>query len=179
MGSPNSISDIALFILLEQLESQNARKIESVVYSIYVWGCDSQYIVDLVIHHLSNLLPTQKEWIYLIIMRWDSEKKIPNELYSILTNEYMTCNSLSQKYCLHSILLKIGSDQIRSDTINYDALPMEYSLPKDGKIDRDSIYERFLNFREREDTYGENDDMGKRTFHSLSGINTRLSRELS
>ena len=159
LGSPNSILDIALFILLEQLESQNARKIESAVYSIYVWGCDSQYIVDLVIHHLSNLLPTQKEWIYLIIMRWASEKKIPNELYSILTNEYMTCNSLSQKYCLHSILLKIGSDQIRSDTINYDALPMEYSLPKDGKIDRDSIYERFLNFREREDTYGENDDI--------------------
>lgn len=168
LASPQSIADIALFILLEQLETNNARKIESAVYSIYVWGCDSPYIVDLVIHHLSNLLPTQKEWVYLIIMRWASEKRVSSELCSILTNEYITCNSLSQKYYLHSILLKIGSDQVRLNDINYDALPIEYSLPKDGIVDRNSIYERFLSFRETEDFYGENDDI--RRYISLNSL---------
>ena len=159
LTSPKSILEASLFILLEQIETHNARKIETAVYSIYVWGYNSPAIINMVIKNLSNLSSFQKEWIYPIIFRWAAEGKISAELFNILFNEYKSCNALSHKYYLHSILLKKDDAQVAVDNINYDVLPIEYTLPLIGTVNKKSIYENFLTFRETEDSYYVNDDI--------------------
>lgn len=156
---PKAISDIVPLILLEQIETHNARKIETAIYSLYVLGVNSSYVIETVIKNISNFSSFQKEWIYPIIYRWAAERKIPAELFNILLNEYKSCNALSQKYYLHSILLKEDDDQIELDSINYDALPVEYVLPSTGETDIRSVFEQFLLFREKGESSDYNDDI--------------------
>lgn len=136
-----TISEIAYFSLIEQLKTQNGRKVETALYAIYNLG---KYldVITLISKSWPNLSELQKDLLLISIARWQFEGTELDKLNSILYNEYISCNKLLRKYYLHSILkdkydLDIGK-------ISCDAEAIKYSLPIIGNYSNNSSFESFL-----------------------------------
>lgn len=163
-GAPNSYCELALYILLEQIETHNARKIESAIYSIYQLGRYAPMAISILSTHWDALSVFQKEVLLLAVRRWTANGTDElSALYSVLFKEYAESNSLEYKYSLHCVLSCYDSNEILQDQIDFTATPIEYRLPE-SHFPRpfDGPYKRFLDLTE--DWYGFshiNDDIRK------------------
>lgn len=141
---PNSLDEMVLYILLEQVESQNTRKIEAAILGIYTLGKHFNDIIKIVADKWCVFSVIQKEVLFPIIVRWIYDDLEMNELHSVLHKAYNNCNALSEKYYLHSILLLLKTNRVEVNKICYDAESCEYVLPTIGFTNDSSSYENFL-----------------------------------
>lgn len=142
--APKSLEEMALYILLDQADTQNARKMEGAIYAIYLLGVQFPNIMNVIIECWSRLSQIQMECSLIVIARWAADGICSEALKSFLLTLYNDCAELSQKYYLHSILLKLNDPNISINIISYAAPVNSYTLPQDGIADYGSYYERFL-----------------------------------
>lgn len=148
-GNPEDFEQFALCILLEQIESQNSRKMEAAIFAIQILGKQFNSVRDKIALEWFNLSDIQKDCLLLIITRWVHDNIPLNNLQDILIKEYEECNLLSRKYYLHSILLYTGLLNVEPDSISCEAEIQNYYLPQSGTRDNGSLYEGFLYIAEQ------------------------------
>lgn len=141
---PQSLSEMALYILLEQIETKNARKIETAIFAIYLLGLRFTEIMSALPSIWDNLSDLQTECLLLIIAKWIADGKCSEEIYIMLLRAYDSCGKLSHKYLQHSILLRLNVPEIEPDVLTYCADSEKYAFPEDG-VDVQAHYcEAFL-----------------------------------
>lgn len=145
--TPTSFSEMALYILLEQIESHNLRKIESAVYSIYSLGNNCPETITSLIACWDTLTVLQKRFILYAIYRWFIEKRIEGLscLFEVILGDYEECNSLNQKYLLHSVLNAYGTDVVCRESLDCTAHPFQYQPIVASLRNNSILYNRFLN----------------------------------
>lgn len=146
---PQSLAEMALYILLEQADTQNARKMEAAIYAIYLLGMQFPSIMSVIAEQWLKYSQIQEECLLIVIARWAAEGACSKEMNDFLLNMYNACSELSRKYYLHSILLKTGDPSVDVNTISCTAPASSYTLPQDGVFDNKSCYENFLSMVER------------------------------
>lgn len=141
---PQSLPEMALYILLEQIETKNARKIETAIFAIYLLGLRFTEIMSALPSIWDNLSDLQTECLLLIIAKWIADGKCSEEIYIMLLRAYDSCGKLSHKYLQHSILLRLNVPEIEPDVLTYCADSEKYAFPEDG-VDVQAHYcEAFL-----------------------------------
>ncbi len=141
---PNNLLKVSIFSLLDQIESQNARKIEGVLYALYLFGVHYHDTIEIIIKHWGVLSEFQKDFLLLIVYRWAFDGIHTELLYGFLEQENHSCDKLSMKFVLHSILHKLNPQKYNSEEIIYDSDSDNYSLPDSGYYDDNSIYESYF-----------------------------------
>ncbi len=147
--SPNSLCELVLYILLTQLESQNACKVETAIFSIYLLGKYIDETQNILALDWINFSELHKDYLLIPIARWEREEVISEELINVLRNEYQNCNQLTRKYYLHSVLVEKLS--LNKDQIDFTAKEKKYSLPLIGDIEQHPSIEQFLNLSDNND----------------------------
>ncbi len=150
MDTPKCLSEMILFILLEQIESQNARKIEVAVFALRLLGEQYSDVIDSIAINYKKLSIIQKQYLNIVITRWVYNGVDLRALRDVLLEEYATSNLLSEKYSIHSILRLLNVEGITDEQISYDAESISFSLPNKGELSTNSSYESFLSFIEGE-----------------------------
>jgi hypothetical protein len=146
---PSSYIEMVFYLLLEQIETQNERKIESAIYAIYRLGCSFHSVIQIVALQWKSLSEFQKDMLLIIIARWSIDKVNGFiDLYDVLFYDYKNCNSLERKYYLHSVLRLYSPNDSRLDGIEYIADPIEYRFTFDGTSLISSTADRFLKLSE-------------------------------
>ncbi len=125
---PQSLPEMATYILLEQISTKNARKIESAIYAIYLLGIRFPEIMNAISSIWDSLSGLQIECLLLIVFKWAADRKCSKEICDIVLHKYNSCTELSHKYLLHSILLKLGMPGFELDSLSYQANPKEYAF---------------------------------------------------
>ena len=158
---PNSLSEIVLYILLEQLTTMNTRKVESATHALYILGKHSSEVIPALVENWKNLLPIQKELLFPIFIRWANEDIDLCGLLAKLNEDYSICNSLTEKYYLHTILCALHVDGVNNDRISCDTPASIYQLPEPSwGIERPRLYEAFLSLQEEASAVDDiNDDI--------------------
>ena len=141
---PNNLLEVSIFSLLDQIESQNARKIDSVLDALYLFGVHYHDTIEIIIKHWGVLSELQKDFLLLIIYRWAFDGIQIDVLYDFLEQENHSCDKLSMKFVLHSILHKLNPQKYDSEVIKYDSDSDNYSLPDSGDYDDNSFYEPYF-----------------------------------
>lgn len=154
--SPESLAELALYILLEQINTQNARKMESAIYAIYLLGIQFPEIMKKISENWSILSQNQEECLLIVIAKWAAKEICSDELHIFIRDMYTNCSELTRKYYLHSILLKLKDTNVQQDIIIFDAPAKEYQLPDDGVEEYESCFENFLRLIE---DYSSNSDV--------------------
>lgn len=147
--TPQSFAEMVLYILLEQTEAQNARKLEIAVYAIYLLGMQFPEIMHIITERWSIFSQNQKEWLLVVITRWATEGICTKEFREFLLDLYRNCSELSRKYYLHSILLKLNEPSVEMGAVVCTAPAINYEYPKDGIADEVNCYTNFLSLLER------------------------------
>lgn len=147
--TPRSLLDMTFYILLEQADTQNARKIEIAIYAIYLLGQQFPQIMSLITERWSTLSKNQEECLLIVISKWAIEGICSNELHGFLLNVYNSCSELSKKYYLHSILIKLHEPSVGANVVSCTASVKEPLLPQEGIADDESCYENFISLIER------------------------------
>ncbi len=147
-STPKSVQELALYIMLEQIDTQNARKMESAIYAISLLGKQFPHVMDIIAGVWDTFSQNQEECLLIIIARWASDGICAESLCSILQNMYDACTELSRKYYLHSILLHLNSEGVNPEVISYNAPAINYTPSTIGMVDDDSYYERFFSLVE-------------------------------
>lgn len=143
-SKPGTIQELSLDIILEQIESQNARKLESAIFAMHLLGREFPQMMDILSDSWENLSQIQQENILLVAARWASEGICTKKLVYRLKIVYRDSADLYTKYYVHSILLSLSDADVLPQKISYDAAPVSYTLPKEGAEDSESYYENFL-----------------------------------
>ncbi|WP_407309835.1 hypothetical protein [Desulfosporosinus sp. SB140] len=146
--SPKTLAEMALYILLEQAESQNARKMEAAIFALHILGKHITFIIGIISTEWSRFSEVQKDCLLLIITRWVYDGVDLSKLYDTLAEEYTACNLLSRKYYLHSLLLLMNKRKIDRNSVCCSAESPDCALPISGYSDKSSIYENFLSLTE-------------------------------
>ena len=141
---PNNLLEKSIFRLLDQIESHNARKIESALYALYLFGVHYNDTLEIIIKNWDVLSEFQKEYLLLIVYRWAYDGIQTGLLYNFLEHENLSCDKISMKFILHSILHKLNPRKYNSEEIIYDVDQDNYSLPDSGYYDDNSIYESYF-----------------------------------
>lgn len=160
-NTPRSITEMALLILLEQADVQNPRKMETVIYAIYLLGIQFPEILSIIMENWDLFTDTQKECLLLVFVRWLVEGICPKEFHDFLLNVYNNCSELSQKYFLHSVLLRQQEPNIEVDVVTCTAPAISYEIPCDGIADEENCYRNFLSLIERHKGKAEADAIRK------------------
>jgi hypothetical protein len=148
-NTPQSITEMAFYILLEQADVQNARKLETAIYAIYLLGAQFPEIISTIIEQWTSFSDTQEECLLMAFVRWSAEGICPKELHDFLLNIYNNCSELSRKYYLHSVLLRLYEPSVEADAVSCKAPAISYEIPEDGIADKDNCYRNFLSLIER------------------------------
>ena len=148
-NKPQSYPELALYILLEQANVQNARKLEVAVYAIYLLGVQFPEIIPIVIGQWETLSDAQKECMLFVFVRWVAEEICLGELHEFLLNMYTDCSELPQKYYLHSILLHLREPSVEAGVVSCMAPAIDFKIPEDGIADEDNCFRNFLSMVER------------------------------
>lgn len=146
---PDSLAEMALYILLEQADMQNSRKLEIAIYAIYLLGLQFREIMHIIIEQWSSFSQNQEECLLIVIARWVNDGICPKELNDFLLDMYGNCSELPRKYYLHSILLKLRESSIKVGVVSCTAPAISYELSADGFADEDNCYRNFLSLIER------------------------------
>lgn len=145
---PKTVPELALYIMLEQIDTQNARKMESAIYAICLLGKQFPDVIDIIGESWAAFSQTQEECLLIIIARWASDGICAESLRTKLQNMYDACAELSRKYYLHSILIHLNSEWLDPEAISYNALAINHTLSTSGIVEDNSYYERFLSLVE-------------------------------
>ena len=145
---PNSLLEMSVCMLLDQIKSQNARKIESALYALHLFGLNYPETIELIIKYWGVLSEVQKNYILLIIYRWTFDGVETELLYGFIEKENLCCNLLSRKLILHSILHKLNPQKYIAGEIQFDAPSESLSFPDSGCFDKNSIYESYFSLLE-------------------------------
>lgn len=143
-NSPENIAEMALYILLEQISTRNARKMEMAFFAISVLGRNFDSVLVSIAKGWSAFSNDQKDALLLVITRWVYDGIDIGVLKSALNEEDKCCDLLPRKYYLHSLFQLIGDCSIDQEHISCAAQSMVYSLPQAGYPDPDNDYESFL-----------------------------------
>lgn len=146
---PDSFAEMVLYILVEQITTQNARRIKTALFAIQILGKEFSIVRDRIASEWDNFSGVQKDFLLLLIMRWAYDKIDLEKLINVLVAEYRECDLLSRKYYIHSILSFAGVEGIDENLISCDTEPLSYSLPKVGATTKDSLFEGFLYITEQ------------------------------
>lgn len=163
-NAPLTFYEMALYILLEQAGTQNARKMECSIYALYLLGLQFPQIMDIIIGLWTSLSQNQQECLLVVLTRWAVDGKCSDAMHRFVRDMYDDCAELTRKYYLHSILLKLQDPDIQSQTITFNASINGYELPHDGIEERKSCYENFLSAIERHVEDPDIDDIRKYLF---------------
>lgn len=163
-NTPLTFYEMALYILLEQAGTQNARKMESSIYALYLLGLQFPQVMDIIIGLWTSLSQNQQECLLVVLTRWAVDGKCTDAMHRFVRDMYDNCAELTRKYYLHSILLKLQDPDIQSQTITFNAPMNGYKLPHDGIAERKSCYENFLSAIERHVEDPDIDDIRKYIF---------------
>lgn len=145
---PNNLLEMSICLLLDQIKSQNARKIECALYSLYVFGLNYPEAIEIIIKYWSVLSELQKEYILLVVYRLVFDGVNSEMIYDFLEQENLCCNVISRKMILHSILHKLNPQKYIAEEIQFDAPSESFSLPASGYYDKNSIYESYISLLE-------------------------------
>lgn len=149
ISTPPSFSEMALYILLEQADTQNARKLEIAVFAIYLLGVQFPEILSILPEQWVCFSQNQEECLLTVIARWASEGICPKKLHNFLLDMYNNCSELSRKYYLHSILLTLKESGVDAGAVSCTAPAISYEFFEDGIADEDNCYRNFLSLVER------------------------------
>lgn len=145
---PQSLSEMVLYILLDQIATQNARKIEAATFALYILGKEYLSVMDTIAENWSTFSQIQTDYLLIVIERWIADGICTAKLRSYLLTMYSTCNELPRKYFLHSILLLADAPEIELKRISYDAPSQKITLLSNGIPDNNSCFENFFNLIE-------------------------------
>lgn len=149
--SPQSLHEMALYILLEQIDTKNARKIETAIFAIYLLGLRFTEVMSVLSSIWDNLSGLQMECLLLIIAKWIADGKCSEGLCTMLLHAYDSCGKLSHKYLLHSILLRCHVPGVEPAALTYCANSEKYAFSEDG-VDVQAHYcEAFISLIEKFD----------------------------
>ena len=148
---PTTYSEMVLYILLEQINTQNARKIEAAIYAIYLLGKRFPHVMDIVAEKWAIFSQSQEECLLTIISKWAADGACSEVLQGFLLEMYKTSAELSRKYYLHSILLMLNTQVVELGVISYDAPEVCFQPSEEGIEEDRSCYENFLSLL---DNYG-------------------------
>lgn len=169
---PSNLVEMVLYILIEQLGTQNARKIESGVFAIYKLGKCFPCLLDTIALNWNKFSMEQKEFLLPIVARWISEDTNSKQLSDVLLKDYMNCNLLPFKYYYHSILARLKGTGVEKDRMTFEATANEYTLPAPERYAKDSAYENFLSLVEHpNEAKSSNDIRGYIAQFSSDGLN--------
>ena len=161
---PVSYAQCATMVLMEQIETHNARKVEGAIYSIYILGKYFGGIFTLLSENWSTYSDFQKDTLLVIIARWVFEQIDGIDLLrEIVFLEYKNCLSLTRKYYLHSILTFDSKCEISMNEVTYapSSSCCDFSGTPSNVISR--RVDRFLKFVEEwYDSPHMNDNLRKR-----------------
>ena len=146
---PQSFAEMTLYMLLEQADTQNARKLETAIYAIYLLGLYFPKIMSIMQEKWPFFSQSQEECLLPVITKWAADGICTPELHAFLLESYEVCSELSRKCYLHSILLKLHEPSVESNTISNTAPAISLELPHYGFADRRTCYENFLMLVER------------------------------
>ena len=146
---PLSFCEMAFYILLEQADSQNARKMESAIYALYLLGSHFSQILDIIVEKWTSLSQNQEECLLVVFTKWAVDGACTDTMHRFVRSMYDNCAELTRKYYLHSILLKLQDPEIEAQTITFDAPSNGYELPCEGIVETRSCYQNFLSAIER------------------------------
>lgn len=141
---PKYFGELAAFILLEQMNSSNARKMEIAIYAIYLLGNLFPQMVYFIVSKWPILTQLQQECLLPVVAKWAVDKNNCEVLCQFVQETYDSCDELVKKYYLHSILLLLNCRDVAPDRMTYSAPWREYKLPTEGFEEKESYYERFL-----------------------------------
>lgn len=147
--APQSFPEMALYILLEQVDTQNMRKFEAAIFAINLLGAQFPEIMQIIIQHWTLFSATQEESLLIVIAKWSVAGNCSAELQAFLLDMYKNCSTLPKKLYLHSILLHLGEHSVDRNTVSCTAPAISYDLLDDGVPDRDNYYRNFLSLIER------------------------------
>ena len=148
-NKPQSFAEMALYILLEQADVQNARKLEIAIYAIYLLGLQFPQIMQTITEQWPVLSNNHIECLLPVIARWAADGSCSKTLHNLLLDVYNGCSELSQKLYLHSILLKLKEPSVETGAVSCTAAAIDYEIPKDGVAGDDDCYRGFLSLVER------------------------------
>lgn len=129
---PSSLAEMAFYILLEQADMQNSRKLEIAIYSIYLLGVHFPEIVRMLPTQWSTFSWSQQECLLLVITRWTSDGICSNVLYDFLMVLYNSCSVLSRKYYIHSLLLRLKIPNIEAGIVSCSAPAICHVISEDS-----------------------------------------------
>lgn len=146
---PKSLPELALYSLLEQVESQNARKMEAAIYAIYLLGLQFSEIVDVIAKQWTLFSEVQENCLLTVIAKWATEGNCTDGLRHVLTDMYINCSELPKKYYLHSILLKLKEPGAEIGSVPCTAPAFIYEHSGSVDDDQGNYYSSFLALVER------------------------------
>lgn len=156
---PLNFAEMALYILIEQLGTLNARKIESAIFAIYKLGKSVPCLLEIVALNWNKITMDQKEFILPVIVRWIYDGMKSKQLFDIILKDYINCSSLYFKYYYHSMLVRLKVKGIDKERLTFEAPAKEYTLKFSGEYNKNSSYERFLSLVEQAEGSVSSDDI--------------------
>lgn len=146
---PNSLVEMAFYILLEQADTQNARKLEIAIYAIYLLGLHFPEIMHMASEQWSTYSLSQEKCLLIVIARWASDGVCSEELQHVLLDLYNNCSELSKKYFLHSIILRLKETGVEVGIVSCTAPAIPHEFSEDSIADEDNCFAGFLFMVER------------------------------
>ena len=141
---PYSIQEASVYILTEQINTQNPRKVEAAVYAISLLGQQFQIVMDLIADNWDSYTYFQKEFLLHPIVRWAVTDRCSVKLSLKLKEAYDNCSNLVMKLRLHGVMLCLKEASVQSDEIKCIAGARDHSLPSSGEEAIDCYYDRFI-----------------------------------
>ena len=148
-NTPSSLAEMAFYILLEQADTQNSRKLEIAIYAIYLLGLQFPEIMRIITEQWVKFSQNQEECLLTVIAKWATDGICPKELHDVLLDLYNNCSELRRKYYLHSILLRLKEPGVEIGVVLCDAPAISYEYSEDSFADADNYFKGLISLVER------------------------------
>ena len=163
---PSSLAEMALYILLEQADAQNSRKLEIAIYAIYLLGLQFPEIMRIITEQWVTFSQNQEECLLTVIARWAVDGVCTKEVHAFLLDLYNKCFELRRKYYLHSILLRLKEHSVEVGRVSCAAPAVFYEFSEDSFADEDNYFRGLVSLVERFKGRAEADSIRKCLFEA-------------
>lgn len=165
-NAPSSLEEMTLYILLEQADTQNTRKLEIAIYAIYLLGLEFPEIMHIITDQWGTFSQNQEECLLTVIARWAADGVCTKEVHGLLLDLYNKCFELRRKYYLHSILLRLKEPSVEVGRVLCTAPAICYEFSEDTFADEDNYFRGFVSQIERFKGRAEADSIRKCLFEA-------------
>lgn len=148
-NAPSSLAEMSLYILLEQADTQNSRKLEIAIYAIYLLGVQFPEIMHIITEQWETFSQNQEECLLTVMARWTADGVCTKEAHGLLLDLYNKCLELRRKYYLHSILLQLKEPSVEVGRVSCTAPAICYEFSEDSFADEDNYFRGFVSLIER------------------------------